>query len=101
MNDYEKEILIEFADVVDRWQSIAPSRREREMTLAERIQVFHNVYQRLMSEWAELPFFSSESDRIEAKLDFIRMEVMELLPYIVKVLHRRTTASGQPDSEEA
>jgi predicted KAP-like P-loop ATPase len=97
MNDYEKEILIEFADAVDRWQSKVPSRRAREMTLAERIQVFHEEYQRLMSEWAELPFFSSESDRIEAKLDFIRMEmeVMELLPYIVKVLHKRTTASEE------
>lgn len=99
MSEYNERAVLEwFGEWVERHK--APTKSEREMQLAEQLQLYHDEFTALMNAWANEPFFSEESDRLDAYMDIVRAKVMNLLPLVIKTLRGQDTPPAAPSNEE-
>lgn len=88
-------------DAMTRWKAETPSREQRENALADKLKWLHRDYQEMMAEWADTDFTSPESDTLEAQIDVLHGQVMELLPLTVKTLRHmdEPSAASAPDAD--
>lgn len=97
MSDQTRQNAADLVAAVKRWRSEIPTDEARTAEVCNALMRINGMHQQLMNEWAEQPFFSAESDRLQDRIDELQSETMAWLPYVIKLLN---TPARQPDASE-